>query len=290
MDSPQALIGFRSMAGTTWVYENVAMKVGRRLVQAKPRETEAALVIHSNKAEAIAKEIASLHALGKYRLERQETQEIRDVYFDTPDGELQEQQLALRIRQVGGKFLITLKGASALSDWGGRERIEIEMPWSRQALTQILEALRDRDIEVAELYKGFSRAKPVETMTRLGFRVVQDRKTRRQVRDVVRDDESRDTVLAEMAIDSVTYRFGRQVVRLHEIEIESKAKGKTASLADVVNTLVGKYKPTLRMWESKLATGRAIQELLEDGALDKLVDQNNNLKPAAYDVIERYVR
>ncbi len=253
-----------------------------------PRETEAALVIRSARAAEIAREIARLDGVGDFRLERQATQEIRDIYFDTPDRALEKQRLGLRIRQVNGKMLITLKGPSR-KNGAIRARLEIEAAWSQNALKRVLAELDERDIEI-ELPRGaYQRANPIRTLTRLGLQVIQDRRTIRQVRSVLPKNRWGGEPLAEMAIDTVTFRAGRQVVRLHEIEIEAKEQ-RAGGLARLVQGLVEMYKPALQVWESKLATGRAIDALAKDGALKKLIGANKNLTPRALDAIGRRIK
>ena len=54
--------------------------------------------------------------------------------------------------------------------------------------------------------------------------------------------------------------------------------------------LVATYRPALREWDhSKLATGKAIEKMLREGALEELLDINNNLKPVAYERIDDYL-
>ncbi|MCI0475186.1 MAG: CYTH domain-containing protein [Anaerolineales bacterium] len=253
-----------------------------------PCETEIALAICADDAARIAKKIAALRALGTYRLEPQKTQKIRDVYFDTRDQLLQKQKLALRIRDLNGKVLIALKGPSHKKANGAQERLEIEAAWSRDALARVVRELDARDIEIEMARRDFARADPMATLARLGFHVVQARTTRRQVRNVVPRDASSKIVHAELAIDAVTFRFGNQRVRLHEIEIESKRAH--ARLGDLVRHLETMFEPALRLWHGKLATGRAIQALLEKGALQELLDDKNNLTPRALDRISRNLK
>lgn len=246
----------------------------------KSRETEAALVIRSDKAAQIANQIARIEALGAYRLEPQATLKIRDIYFDTPDQLLQKQKLALRIRQVNGRTFITLKGPAQKKTGGGQERLEIELTWSFTALTRLVRELRAREIEIKLTRQDFMRTDPVGTLKRLGFVPIQDRTTIRQVRKITAADQSGEEELAELAVDAVTYRLGKQAVRLHEIELE--AKHEKARLNEMIQPLEKMFKPALLTWQSKLATGRALQTLLEDGKLAKYLDDQNNLKPKAY--------
>lgn len=252
------------------------------------RETEIALAICVDDAARIAKKIAARRALGAYRVEPQKTQKIRDLYFDTRDHALQKQRLALRIRDLDGDALITLKGPSRANADGVPERLEIEARWSRAALTRLLRELDARGIAIKISPRDFARADPRATLARLGCRVIQDRTTRRQIRHIVPRDAPRKIVDAELAIDAVTYRFGKQRVHLREIEIE--AKRVEARVGEMARQLATEFAPALRVWYGKLTTGRAIQVLLEQGALQDLLDAKNNLTPRAYDRISRYLQ
>lgn len=248
-------------------------------------ETEIALAICASDAARIARKIAARRALGTYRLEPQATQKIRDVYFDTPAQALQKQKLALRIRELDGAMLITLKGPSRQTASGAQQRMEIELRWSRAALTRVLRELDARGIALKASPRDFGRDDPGATLTRLGLGVIQDRTTRRQIRHIVPHDAPRNRVDAELAIDTVTYRFGKQRVHLREIEIEAKrAPARVGEMARQLETL---FAPALRAWYGKLRTGRTLQTLLEQGALQKLLDDENNLTPAAYDRMAR---
>lgn len=252
--------------------------------QSKPRESEAALIIRSERASQIADEIARLSQIGAYRLEPKEPQRIHDILFDTPARDLRQQKYALRIRRVNGRNLITFKGASQKNKWGGRIRTEIELPWSPAAFARILSELKMRGISLA--FSGdFARTSPVQTLQRAGLEIVQDRSTHRRIRHVLAKDESSKTVLAEMAIDSVDYHFEKQSVRIYEIEIESKENG--ARLGAVVSALSEMYKPALRPAESKLAIGSAIARLVDSGSLRKLIKPNNVLPLKQLDRIVR---
>jgi len=59
----------------------------------------------------------------------------------------------------------------------------------------------------------------------------------------------------------------------------------------IAEYLLTSYSAELRRWRhDKLATGWAIRELLAGGSLEGLLDFNNNLKSAAYDSIDEYLR
>lgn len=256
-----------------------------------PREIEATLIIRSKNPQFVARQVEELRLIARYRLLPQDSVTIHDLYFDTPDRKLQTQKLALRVREIGTKRWITLKGPSQPTDWGGVERLEIEAPWSQDALTRVVKELTDRRINMLLHDQDFDRTHPLDVMTSSGLEVVQNRETHRQVRNVVFRESG--PVLAELAIDSVVYYFGDQEIRHHEVEIEAKVRDSSTVLRTVIEELTairGMYGPVLRRWDhSKLATGMAIQKMLNEGALSGLLDNERNLTPIAYEKIDDYL-
>jgi hypothetical protein len=252
------------------------------------REIEAALIIWSKTPQVVARKIASMPSIANYRLLPQDSETIRDLYFDTPDRKLQTQKLALRVREIGATRWIALKGPSQPTDWGGVDRLEIEAPWSQDALTRVVKELTDRGFKMLLYDQDFDRTHPLVFMASSGLEVVQNRETHRQVRNVVFRESG--PVLAELAIDSVVYHFSDQEICLHEVEIEAKVRDGSTVLKTVIERLTAMYGPVLRRWDhSKLATGMAIEKLLSEGALIGLLDNDGNLTPIAYDKIDDYL-
>jgi len=257
----------------------------------KAREVETTLVIRSEEPEQVAREIAGLSSIENYRLLPQDSKEIHDRYFDTVDRTLESRKLALRVRQIGGTSWITLKGPSQASGWDGVERLEIEETWSENAVRRVVRELRNRSVELPSLPGDFIRVDPLDVMTSLGLAMIQDRETHRDIRNIVFAGREKGTVLAELAIDSVAYNFGDRKIRHHEVEIEAKVEDGSAVLEKATKGLIEMYGVALRPWKySKLATGKAIEKLLGEGALEELLDINNNLKPVAYDKIDGLLR
>jgi inorganic triphosphatase YgiF len=260
-------------------------------MRSNSREIEASLIIWSENPQMVASQIAGLTAIGNYRLLPQDPQIIHDLYLDTPDRALQTQELALRVREIGAAHWITLKGQSQPSDWGGVERLEIEALWSKEALTRVVKELVDRGIKIPQQRRDFDDAHPLDVMASLGLEPIQDRESHRQVRNIVSAGEESSSVLAELAIDSVVYHFGGQEIRHHEVEVEAKEGGSSAVIKTVVESLVALHGPALRRWDhSKLATGKATEQMLSEGVLEGLLDIHNNLKPVAYDKIDDYLK
>lgn len=254
------------------------------------REVEASLIIWSENPQPVAGQIAGLTSVGNYRLLPQDPILIHDLYFDTPDRALQTPQMALRLREIGGTSWITLKGPSQPTGWGsGVERLEIEVEWSKGALTGIVEELRARGVEILPQWQDSDDAYPLAVMAGLGLEVIQDREGHRQLWNIVAGDRS-SPVLAELALDFVVFNFSGQQVCYHEVEIEAKGEGGPAVIQAMVESLVVMVGPVLRTWDyGKLATGKAIEGLLKTGELQELLGVDNNLKPAALDRISDYL-
>jgi hypothetical protein len=86
----------------------------------------------------------------------------------------------------------------------------------------------------------------------------------------------------------VSYRFGEQEIRLHEVEVELKPGGTRAMIEELVKSLRKTFGPVLRPWSpSKLATGLALEALACKAALAGLLDADNNLRPQGYDVLNK---
>jgi len=255
------------------------------------REIEAALIICSENPQVVASQIAGLTSIANYRLLPQNSETIHDLYLDRPDRALQTQELALRLREMGVAQWITLKGRSQPTGWGGVERLEIEAPWSQDALTSVVKELMDRRIKMLPQRQDFDYAHPLNVLMSLGLEVIQDRRSYRVVRNIVPMGEESSPVPAELAIDAVVYHFSGQETRLHEVEIEAKVEDGSAVLNTMIKSLLAMYGQTLRTWDhGKLPTGKAIEKLLREGALEGLLDDNNNLKPMAYYKIDSYLK
>jgi hypothetical protein len=252
------------------------------------REAESTLVILSEAPESVADKIAALTSVRGYRLLPQAPMTIHDLYLGIYGSASGKPGVALRIREVGETYLITMKGPNRPTDWGGIERLEIELPWSRDALDIISRKLIDMGLQMPEQRPDFDPDHPLNVIASLGLRVIQDRETHRQVRDIVPDGDC--IALAEMAIDSVVYHFTGQDIRHYEVEIEAKEEAGSTAIKTVIEGLIEIYDLAVRRWNcGKLTTGSAVEKMLSKGILDGLIDSKNNLKPVAYKLIAYYM-
>jgi hypothetical protein len=259
----------------------------------QPEEREIALVISSHEPQEILDRIASLHAVAGYQLIPRDSVKNHDLYFDTQDRALDPQKLALRVRETGPTAWLALKGPEKKLDSGAVVRLEIEEPWSQATVTKVVNELAARGIQLYEPESIPDRARPREVLEGLGFQVIQDRETRRQVRNITPRDEENGSVLAEMDIDSVIYRLGEEEIRHYEVEVELKSETEAASgvIEQVRDALTKELGDGLRRWaHSKLAIGFALEKLRIKGALEGALDPGGNLKPAAYDRIDEYLK
>ena len=250
-------------------------------------EVEAVLIIKGD-VDAVLKELADLRSILNYRLEPGQSKTIHDRYFDTIDRRLRKRGANLRIREIDGSLFISVKSHTRRTLRGATARREIEVPWSKQNLLSLIKDLElEADLALPE--RQFSDADPLAAMEATGLQLVQDRETRREVRNVS-SVRKPDLVLAELAIDRVTYHIGNHNISIFEVEVEEKAKGSSSVISDVTKALLQAYQPSLQKWShGKFVTGLAIQRLLETEPADNLLGQDR-LKPEALGTIDRALR
>ncbi len=251
-------------------------------------EIEVTLLICAEEPERIANRIAGLTSAAGYRMVFQSPVLIHDYYLDTEDWSVRRAGLDLRIRKIDDTSLITLKGPPTSLGSGIIERLEIELPWSAQARTRILEELRLHEVELLERRADLEHANPLQAMAALGLISLQHRENHRAIRNIVSAEAGGGTILAELVIDSVVYHLGRRTVGHHEVEIEAKSDGGIKVLKAVAGELLEVYDADLQLWEhSKASTGLAVEKLLDQEDPTRLLDAQDNLKPAAYEMIHR---
>ena len=253
-------------------------------------ECEVTLIINSKAPQSIVNQINLLSSIGEYKLVPQVSETIHDLYFDTPDGQLQNQLLALRVRRIGTRLLITLKDRALPSDQGGVERPEIELPWSHEGLVRCIDVLIEKGIEIQHRESDFDYVCPDNVMQTQNLVIFQNRKTNRQIRHIVLN-QGNSPVLAELVIDRVIYCFRDLEIQHYEIEIETKVNHPPLELRILVEDLVTMYQPVLREWpHSKVAIGKAIEMLMNEGVFKNLIGCNNSLLPTAYDKIDERLK
>jgi inorganic triphosphatase YgiF len=185
-------------------------------------------------------ELQQLEAIGAFRLVSEpHVEDQRNVYFDTADRRLRAGQYGLRVRDLGGRRIATLKGAAQAQD-GVYERDEWEVEIGdddRPAAWPPSEA-RDR---LQALIDGAALLPLLTIHTR-----------RRHVfaaREAVR--------VAELSLDEGTIHAGGREQNFRELEIELLKTGARADFDALVALLRGRFAlaPEDR---SKLARGLAL--------------------------------
>lgn len=139
--------------------------------------------------------------LGQPNTYESETLQLGNTYYDTPDGGLNRQKIALRIRKLGDKRIQTLKTRGEFVD-GAHRRQEWEWPLIGTTLNMglIADTPVGQNVNLAELQPVFE--------TNFQRRVV-----------MIGQGES----LIEVAIDSGEIVAGGQSRPLSEVEFELKA-------------------------------------------------------------------
>lgn len=222
-------------------------------------EEEQALIIRSDDPEEVVLRMSELEKFSWYRLFQQPDQHIIDTYYNTAASDLKKS--SLRIRNVNGKDFVTIKGKNVgFNSEQTRTEFEVAWPWETPSA-----------LDVANLFELVP---------------VQSRITHRIVRDIVpnykKKDPDPDNVVAELAIDEVTYLFNNgKEARFFEVEVELKGSHNT-KLSSIVDSLMGKV-PELRKWKhSKLSTGKVL-----DLALGIQTDETDLVTDSSFDVIAK---
>jgi triphosphatase len=255
----------------------------------QPREVEGVLLVRADDQEAAGKRVAALEAVDRFELRARPAQRIRDVYLDTTDSDLAEARVALRVRELDGLPLLTLK-AEAVRSGLAAERLELEAPWSADALQTVLEELRRRRVELPTPAEGAGAGEPLADLAALGLRPTQIRETTRTPRDVVGRDDPGAEPVAELSLDDVGYQLPAGRARLLEVEVEAKGVGGLETVQAVLGSLAEAFPDDLRPWPyGKLGTGRAVERLLAEGRLEGLLDDDDRIRPAAHDLLAEFL-
>src|SRR2546428_8271005 len=105
-------------------------------------------MVRSPNPASVMEKISELNSLGDYRLVRKGIENLRDLYFATPDHSLSRRRLNLRLRYLGRLARITLKQSPGLLTSNRNERRETELDWSPSPLSTILQAISSRGIRL----------------------------------------------------------------------------------------------------------------------------------------------
>jgi inorganic triphosphatase YgiF len=257
-------------------------------VSEQPREVEGVLLVSADDQEGAGRRVGTLERVDRFELRPRPTQRIRDVYLDTGDGDLAGARVAFRVRELDGRPLLTLKADPVRSGLAS-ERLELEAPWSAEALQSMLEELRRHGVRLPDAPEGTGAGEPLVDLAGLGLHPTQSRHTTRTPRDVHERGTDGGPV-AELTVDDVAYQLPAGTARLLEVEVEAKGGGGLETVQALLRALAEAFPDDLRPWPyGKLATGRAVERLLAAGRLEGLLDPSGRISPAAHDRLAEYL-
>ena len=248
------------------------------------REYETTLIITGENALETLGEISALESVGSYSLSDGQEFEIHDIYFDTKDGDLGSKKIAFRLRCISGKYLLTVKGPSISSKNGLADRLEVEKKWSKKSVKEMVGVLEKEGVRFQNARYGFNN-KPEKYLVGIGFKVIQDRTTKRVLKDVIVNKQP----VAELAADRTTYNFNGRKIHHMEIEIEAKHDTEKSAVLEITKILEQKF-DTLKPWKhGKLPTGKMVMMLLGAGGFSRHIDSEGALLSSAYLLIDEKI-
>lgn len=251
-----------------------------------PFESEVALIIKDN-ANHVRNQLSRTRRVLDYDLKRKPTQFIRDTYYDTKEKLLQENKISLRIRRIDDTVMLSTKSDVRRIAGSIIQRREVERPWSYHSIRMLGRDLKLRTPTISAT--KFHRTPASTVLETMDLHLIQERRTKRQPRDVVIGGKTHPSILAELAIDHVTYAFEDIRVGLSEIEVEAKTSS-LSSIREIADGLISKYQPSLQQWfHGKFVTGLAIRKLLNAKRLQTHV-VNGELSTEAFELIDHTIR
>ena len=252
-----------------------------------PQELEVKLIIIHSNPDQIADKISKLVQIGGYPLTLPESKQIHDIYFDTAEEIFRRNRMAFRLRLENNQHFMTVKGRTSVQNWGGVERLEIEYPWSREAFQQTLLQLEEYGVDLQVKAELLEDDKPLESLQKIGFSIIQDRHTSRLTRQI----KSGNDIVAELAIDRVNFQGKDRQLIHYEIEIEAKNPQGTKVIQEIQQDLQSTYGDSLQVSVfSKLMLGMVLRDLPENPQFFDLQKPVSHLAPAAYNWIEQRLR
>ena len=250
---------------------------------AKLTEIEVKLLITAQDPVVFLKGIARKSAVLNFQLIKHGRRHIRDIYLDTSAFKLKNQRLALRLRKQNSQYFLTLKGKTKIRDWGGVERLEVELPWSASSLRKINKILTENNAPLNLTNNLTGIRNPLEYLPHSNLKIIQDRKTSRLIRAVILPHHP-NNILAELALDTVSYQLAGQIILQAEIELEAKSAEGLEPVRQIREHFLQRYPQQLRSWTiSKLSTGLMIEQLQQEGILKQFLSSHDYLLPQAYD-------
>jgi hypothetical protein len=212
-----------------------------------------------------------LRELGPFRLAPIEKRLIEDRYYDVERRELSARGLALRLRRIAGRDLVTLKFPGRWIEDGLTKRGEMELPWSEASWNTVRDRIAARGVLLGrvppKLFEDASAA-----FESLGLTIIQRRDTLREsfsIQDSTQmtDDEPRNVLCLD---ETAHYRDGL-TARRFEVEVETQPVSEELA-REFARLLRDMFPEELIPWPyGKLATGMALDALLALGCAGTLV-------------------
>jgi hypothetical protein len=189
---------------------------------------------------------------------------------------------------MGGTLLISTKSDIRRISGNVIRRREKELPWAYESVRLLAKSLRLNTSTISR--SRFQRIPVSRTLATMGLQVIQDRRTRRDARDILRRNMSPTSILAELSIDRIVYTFEKIKIGFSEVEIEAKATGGLLTVREIASELLSKYQPFLQQWfYGKFLTGLAIRKLLMTKTFQRYVAEGE-LRPGALGLISRTIQ
>ena len=252
-------------------------------------EIEITFVVAAVEPMAVLARLETADRLAGFSLRHRPPEDLRDVYLDLPERRLRQRGYALRVRHLGDRWLLCLKGRSRHRGLAV-QRLELEGdPTDPELRTRIRDELGSdwpAALAPGKAAMGDRATDPLPALQSAGFSPIQDRRTLRRPRDVLGGNET----LAELAIDTVIYMVEGTPFRHHEVEVEAAMHTHHSILDDIARALAATC-PELQPWRpSKLATGLALEALVRHQRTVSLSDSEGNLLPQSYSLLLEWLR
>jgi hypothetical protein len=243
------------------------------------------VVIAAEDPGRIMEAIDGLSHLANLGFEDIQRQTVHGESLDTLDLALRRNQLELHVVRVESHERIRL--ISTPTDGGAENLVELPSPAQPQAFAALLERLQGYGMRATlSAVPTPAGVDARESLKRQGFLTLLSFDIQRTVKGVVSFNERGHRIKTYVALNRVTYHLiGRDLVH-RELAFRYRTPDAPFAVETIVRMLRDLNLGPLREWKhSRVATGRAIQALWEEHALQDVI-RDGDLQPQAYDRIE----
>jgi inorganic triphosphatase YgiF len=251
------------------------------------KEMETTLVVLGDEPQNLIEELSAHKAIGPYHLASRGMKVFTDTYFDTVDRSLTKRRIALRTRDMAGSVIFCIKKGEHILGTGAVVREELEFPWSKQCLDHAATIIQDPPTNPVKVPSHMNSAP--HCLACLGLFPIQSRETTRLVFDV--SCASTEEIMAELALDEVSYSICGCSILHYEIEVESRSFSTEHQMVLFTDLLRNTYPHKLMRWDhNKLITGIAMEKLMKDGRIASVPGKIIRLSRSSYDVIDAFLK